>query len=282
MAKSTCSIDICDRESNGRRYCSAHQQRIKKHGDPLLHIPIQQRGKRTGTCTAPGCNREIKQRTLGLCPAHYHRVWRGDHDLAAPLAQPKAKPEPVRDFPDGTRECQGCNQRLPLDDFHNDARSPGGKRKRCKTCRIAREAERYHADVDRIRDRMSQYRRENLEKVRAADSARYERDKEKRLALAIANSHVRRARIANNGYERGITVPALRKRDGDRCYYCACKMVFKSFPKGERPATQATLEHIQPISKGGAHSWANCVLACWRCNISKGARDYTLLDSAAR
>ena len=33
----------------------------------------------------------------------------------------------------------------------------------------------------------------------------------------------------------------------------------------------ATLEHRTPISRGGGHTDANCALACWRCNISKGS-----------
>ena len=179
----------------------------------------------------------------------------------------------MEDHADGTRTCQACNARLPLDSFHSDSQSPGGRRKTCKSCRTHREKTRYAEDPERHRERMANHRRANISKVRAADSARYERDKPKRLALAIANTHVRRARIAAVPFDRGISVPALRKRDGDRCYYCSARMVFRSFKKGERPGTQATLEHMQPISRGGSHTWDNCVLACWACNIGKGARE---------
>ncbi|MEW1705967.1 HNH endonuclease [Microbacterium sp. NPDC089190] len=224
-------------------------------------------------CTVDGCERGIKNKIHGLCGPHYKRYWRtGDVQADVPILAPRRRPQPVTDYEDGTRDCQICERRLPLDKFHNDAKAPAGKRKECKACRTSREVVRYHADAQNVRVRMARYRQENLEKVRAADNARYERDKDKRIALAIANTHVRRARLANNGYEPGITVSALRKRDGDRCYYCACEMVFKSFPKGERHDNQATLEHMTPISRGGSHTWDNCVLSCWRCNITKGTR----------
>ena len=227
------------------------------------------------TCTVGNCDRQIKNKALGYCDPHYKRYWRtGDVQAHIPLAPPRRTPEPVRDFPDGTRECQDCQQRLPLDAFHNDAKAPGGKRKECKACRIERETERYNRDPERHRQRMLAYRQANLDKVRAADTARYERDKEKRLVLAIANSHIRRARMANNGFERGVTVPALRKIHGDSCHYCGVTMVFKSFPKGKRPSTQATLEHLQAISRGGSHTFDNCRLSCWGCNSSKGTSEY--------
>lgn len=226
-------------------------------------------------CSVDGCHRSVENKTRQLCDPHYKRVWRtGDVQADIPLAPQRNKPSNVVDYADGTRECQGCGNRLPLSDFHNDARSPLGKRKTCKGCRTKQEAARYHSDAKRVRARMARYRADNLDKVRAADMARYERDKEKRLVLAVANSHLRRARIANNGWERGVTITALRNRDGDTCHYCGIELVFASFAKKKRPANQATIEHLTPISRGGGHTFANCALSCWACNSSKGAGDY--------
>lgn len=101
---------------------------------------------------------------------------------------------------------------------------------------------------------------------------RYQRDREKRIAIAIATSHIRRARLADAEFESGITVRSLRTRDGDQCAYCNCNLAFSKYAKGERPDNMATLEHRVPISRGGGHTAANCVLACWRCNITKGAK----------
>ena len=33
-----------------------------------------------------------------------------------------------------------------------------------------------------------------------------------------------------------------------------------------------TIDHVQPVSRGGGTNWLNCVLACNRCNHLKGNR----------
>lgn len=225
------------------------------------------------TCSVDGCGRSIKNKTHKLCDPHYKRYWRnGDVQAHIPIPEPRKAPRPVIDFPDGTRICQDCDARLPLSDFHNDVQSPDGKRKTCKACRTAVETARHHADPERVRLRVAAHRNANREHVRRTDMQRYERNKEKRIAIATAQSHVRRARKANQPYERGVTVPALRKIQGDQCCYCGITMLFMSFPKGKRDPRQATLEHRLAISKGGAHTFANCAIACWGCNSSKGNR----------
>ena len=45
-----------------------------------------------------------------------------------------------------------------------------------------------------------------------------------------------------------------------RCAYCG------------RRGRKLTLDHLQPVSRGGAHTASNAVPACGKCNSSKGAR----------
>lgn len=52
---------------------------------------------------------------------------------------------------------------------------------------------------------------------------------------------------------------ALDKAFNGRCAYCA------------RPGR--TIDHVIPISQGGAHALDNVVPACWPCNLSKRALD---------
>ena len=47
---------------------------------------------------------------------------------------------------------------------------------------------------------------------------------------------------------------------GRRCVYCAATLEFDF----------ATLDHVYPLSHGGAHVPGNLVLACGRCNRMKG------------
>lgn len=273
-ANATCLVPGCAVERKGLGYCSAHYQRVKKYGDPRSDVPVRARGSMSGTCTVSGCDREISQRTLGLCRPHYHRVWRdGSADLSSPILPPRAKPVPVKDFEDGTRECQECKARKSLDEFHKDVRSPGGRRKTCKMCRVDREARRYWVNPDGHRERMRAFRSENIEHVRAREARYYEQNREARIDAAVANAHKRRASLYASRRDAGISRKSLRLLDGDCCCYCGVSMIFASFPKGGRPDNQATIEHIVPLSRGGSHTWGNCALACWRCNITKGARD---------
>ena len=52
------------------------------------------------------------------------------------------------------------------------------------------------------------------------------------------------------------------KRDRYTCQYC-----------GVQPsAGDLTIDHVLPRSRGGQSTWANCVLACFKCNHRKAAR----------
>ncbi len=54
----------------------------------------------------------------------------------------------------------------------------------------------------------------------------------------------------------------------DECYYCGIWLM------GLAP-DQATLEHIQPVSRGGAHAMYNIVPCCERCNLAASRMDLT-------
>ncbi|WP_456242614.1 HNH endonuclease [Actinopolyspora lacussalsi] len=51
---------------------------------------------------------------------------------------------------------------------------------------------------------------------------------------------------------------ALMLRDNHRCVYCGVRA--------------ETIDHVVPRSRGGAHSWENCVACCTRCNHRKADR----------
>ena len=50
----------------------------------------------------------------------------------------------------------------------------------------------------------------------------------------------------------------ILRRDAHRCQYCG------------RGDVSLTLDHVQPISRGGDESWENLVTACVTCNNRKG------------
>lgn len=224
------------------------------------------------TCVVDACERPVKNKTLGYCDPHYKRHWRyGDVQAHIPIPPKRNAPKPVNDR-DGKRECQQCTEWKVLTDYHLDPSSPLGRKAVCRTCRSAVERARHHQSRDANVARSRAYRAAHLDERRAKEAEAYERNREARIAAATERVHLRRARLATTPNDRGVTLTTLRKRDGDQCHYCQTTMVFASFKKGERPDNMATLEHKTPVSKGGSHSWNNCVLACWRCNITKGAK----------
>lgn len=60
----------------------------------------------------------------------------------------------------------------------------------------------------------------------------------------------------------GLTKHRLFARDRSICAYCG----------GHCSEHDLTVEHIQPVSRGGRHEWTNVVTACRSCNTRKGNR----------
>jgi 5-methylcytosine-specific restriction endonuclease McrA len=52
----------------------------------------------------------------------------------------------------------------------------------------------------------------------------------------------------------------ILRRDGHRCQFCG------------RSDIPLTIDHINPVSRGGEESWENLVCACVSCNNKKGDR----------
>lgn len=62
----------------------------------------------------------------------------------------------------------------------------------------------------------------------------------------------------------------IYERDGYACCHCGASLTRFS----------ATLDHIQPVSRGGDHSYANLVTSCLHCNSRRG--NSPIMDSIAK
>ena len=71
-------------------------------------------------------------------------------------------------------------------------------------------------------------------------------------------------RLTVKGQERIWKVPPVNRReilrrDNHCCQYCGS-------------TKRLTIDHVIPRSRGGTHTWDNVVIACERCNTTKGNR----------
>lgn len=82
-------------------------------------------------------------------------------------------------------------------------------------------------------------------------------------------------------FNRSKARKRLRQRDGDLCCWCHHRMSFDYPPLGvKRPDNLATIEHVIPLSEGGAHDEGNMALACQRCNTTRQGRARPMLAAA--
>lgn len=79
----------------------------------------------------------------------------------------------------------------------------------------------------------------------------------------------------DNVIDRDITLTKLYQRDNGRCYLCGivCDWDDKIIDDNGTVIVGSkypTIEHIQPLSKGGLHKWDNVKISCKKCNELKG------------
>lgn len=218
------------------------------------------------TCSVDGCEDKVSAR--GYCNKHHLR-WRKHGDPLGGNASPSVRKS--IDTDDG-RICTSCHRTLPFDSFDKDKNASGGRRSQCKECRSSKMKKWYSDNRDRQAQRQRDRVADHPERIREQDSERYRRNKPKRLDLAKEGSHRRRARKFGAPIVETVTVGALRERDGDRCCYCGTPMSFSLAEDHVYIPLRATIEHVVPLSLGGAHSMENAALACWQCNVRKGDR----------
>lgn len=96
------------------------------------------------------------------------------------------------------------------------------------------------------------------------------------LILARMNRCRRDKRIPKEQRIDSISLKRLYERDKGICYICGKKCDWKNWRTSDSghqyPGDRyPTVEHVIPVSLGGADAWENVRLACWKCNSEKGA-----------
>jgi 5-methylcytosine-specific restriction endonuclease McrA len=244
MALRPCLIDECDgiagKPGTARGWCSAHYQRWKNHGDPLADVT-----RRRSVCEIDECEKFVK--TNGLCSMHESRLRR------------KGSPEArlAGEVVDGKRICPGCGEDKAVADFSPNKATKSGVAVYCKPCQAMKTAAsrqrpgwvRSPRDCQQARQYSRSWRAANPEKVRA-------------------NHDAYKARKAGAMVE-DFTRKEILDRDGWKCHICSTDID----PQLPYPhPLSASLDHVVPLIRGGAHSRANVAAAHFTCNSSKRDR----------
>ena len=132
-----------------------------------------------------------------------------------------------------------------------------GRREECS----ARGKAHYRANLEHYKQRGAEYRLENLERLREYDRQRYI-DDPTRKALGRAGSlrYLARKRGAATESFTAKQLTDWMSMFGNKCVYCGGPFEH--------------VDHLVPLSRGGAHCLANLRPSCAACNASKGAKPY--------
>lgn len=209
----------------------------------------------------------------------------------------------------GEKRCGVCEQTLPLDAFARRSDARDGLQARCRAC--ARAASKYWraANAKRVAENNRRWREANPEAAKAATESwrnrngeRYAeskrewqlRNQERRLERARADraanpekyraalsawkaenrervrDYQRKRRAAGYGGAIGpVDAEQAWDRCGGSCAICG-DQIDRALPWPDPES--ASLDHIRPLSKGGAHDQDNVQWAHLVCNLRKGDR----------
>lgn len=70
-------------------------------------------------------------------------------------------------------------------------------------------------------------------------------------------------------FDISVTLDKVYEKFDGKCCFCNKALYFSENPLDQN---YPTIDHIKPISKGGAHEWNNVQLLCHHCNNVKGAK----------
>ncbi len=283
--RKTCLVGDCDRPTSAWSYCNAHSQRIRRNGTVDADRPLAAKAKRLpGTaCTVPDCGR--RRWKHGMCAAHYRR-WddAGQAGLSKPVRVAKyttrctvegcehrvlaknlcrghywrqvrtgdvRKDEPIRVAPAYGEPCtvDGCPKTIVRID-------------KCSAHYQAAALAAIKADPER-HEAYKAYHRRKTNASRQRDPEGY---KAKVRAWRQANpatyraAYLRRKLLLANAAHVPYSKEQLEAKMaywGNRCWVCGGPF--------------EAIDHVKPLSRGGAEILANLRPICTSDNSSKNA-----------
>lgn len=228
------------------------------------------------------CNRERCESRSGVDRSELERV--REHNrlaAAAKRAELDAKKEVRQRYSDALSAAKADGAKTyhgrPCTHGHGDTRYTSTSN--CIECSAIKSASAEKKAYDKI------YQEENKDKIQARTKAYQARTSEQRniTVRAWAKKNPEKRRAISNAYKHrrraiekaGSTTAELREWEASvkkDCYWC-----------GKKKLKKYHVDHYQPLSKGGAHTVSNLVIACPRCNLTKSAKDpYFFAQSIGR
>lgn len=132
----------------------------------------------------------------------------------------------------------------------------------------AKRRSRYHADPEKGREAARKYAAANREQARERARLWREANPERVREQRRVNRAVRRARERNAPVVELVVPLKVYERDGWKCHLC--KKAINKRRKHPDPLS-ASVDHLNPLSLGGDHSYANVAAAHLVCNLRRNA-----------
>lgn len=123
------------------------------------------------------------------------------------------------------RTCRKCHEKKPLTIAYFNLLSTGYWRGSCKICMASNTKRHYDANPQKVIDRVAKYKEQKSNAIGSYDAS---------------------------------DVSYIRKKVGDRCFYC-----------GTRLLGGGEVDHMTPVSRNGTNLRTNLTLACRTCNRDK-------------
>lgn len=168
---------------------------------------------------------------------------------------------------DGKRQCIVCDGVKPLSEFYCYAYTTAqGKRSKrresaCKSCKSEKCKIERSKIPERHKSQSKAWREKNHNKMIEYQKAYRESEhgRRKRAQLQLKRWHKQRS--AEGEYTQ-VDIDRIFAQQQGKCVYCRSNI-----------ADKYTIDHIEPISRGGTNWPKNLQLTCKSCNCSKQHKD---------
>jgi 5-methylcytosine-specific restriction endonuclease McrA len=182
----------------------------------------------------------------------------------------RAHPEYKQVKNDRYREADAARQRRRYKEDPERGREASRRYRAANPEAVRASEQRYRrANADKIRERERRYRQANREKIRAKDRRWREANPEKLAERDAHHQNRRRALKAGVPSERWTTAEIV-ERDGWQCQVDDCRHPGgRAIDPDAEYRWRATVDHVRPISKGGADLKGNLQAAHQACNSAK-------------